>query len=71
MSNKRIAARLRAILNRNDVDSNGMVNRKVSSKHDDDIEVLLEHVSLLVADARFDSEATRRELFEVRALLEE
>lgn len=71
MSNKQIAAKLRAILNRGDIDSDGIINRKVSSKHDDEIEVLLEHISLLIVDARFDAEATRRELFEVRTLLEE
>lgn len=64
-------AKLRIILDRSDVDSEGLVNRKASIKHSDDIEVLLEHLSLLVTDLRFDSEASRRELFEIRALLEE
>lgn len=71
MDRKQIVIKLRAILDRADVDSDGLVNRKASVKHSDDVEVLLEHVSLLVADLRFDAEASRRELFEVRALLEE
>ena len=70
MQHKQIVAKLRAILHRADVESDGLVNRKRSSKHEDEIEVLLEHLSLLVADLRFDATATRRELFEVRSLLE-
>jgi hypothetical protein len=78
MDKKRVAAILSQILARADVESDGLVNRKVSAKHRDtwgkdqaDIEVLLSHVSLLVADLRFDIAATRRELFEARRLLEE
>ncbi len=70
MEKKQIIAKLRKILDRDDVYSDSMVNRKMSSKHSDDMEILLEHVSLLVADLRFEKEATRNELFEVRALLE-
>jgi len=70
MEHKQIVAKLRAILDRADVESDGLVNRKRSSKHEDEIEVLLEHLSLLVTDLRFDATAARRELFEVRALLE-
>jgi len=71
MDKKQIAAKLRAILDREDVESDGLVNRKMSSGHTSEIEVLLEHVSLLVADCRFNAEASKRELFEVRTLLEE
>jgi len=71
MDRKQILAKLRAILDRADVDSDGMINRKKSSRHEDEMEVLLEHVSLLVTDLRFDVAATRNELFEVRCLLEE
>lgn len=70
MNRKQITAKLRAILNRADVDSDGMLNRKKSLKHQDDIEVLLEHVSLLVLYLTFDTEASRRELFAIRSLLE-
>jgi len=70
VNKKQIIAKLRIILNRADVESDGLINRKASSKHNDDIEVLLEHVSLLVVDLRFDADASRRELFEIRTLLE-
>lgn len=71
MDKNRVAAKLRAILDRADVESDGLINRKKSSEHDSEIDVLLEHISLLVTDLRFDTEATRRELFAVRHLLEE
>lgn len=63
--------KLRKILDRTDLGSDMLMNRKMSSKHNDEIEVLLEHLVLLISDLRFDAEATRRELFEVRCLLEE
>lgn len=71
MDRKQIIAKLRAILNREDVENDGLVNRKVSLKHSDEIQVLLEHISLLVLDSKFNVEASNRELFEVRAALEE
>jgi hypothetical protein len=71
MDQKRVIAKLKAILNRADVESDGLVNRKRSPEHSSEIEVLLDHLSLLVADLRFNVVATRRELYEVRCLLEE
>jgi len=71
MDEKRIAAKLRMILDRDDVDSDGLVNRKRSPQHGSEIEVLLAHVEILVAYLRFDAEATRNELFVARNLLEE
>lgn len=71
MQQKEVIAKLRLILDRADVDSDGIINRKMSTQHANEIEVLLEHISLLVLDLRFDSEASRRELFEIRLLLEE
>lgn len=71
MDKKQIASRLREILNGADTESDSMVNRKKSALHDDDIEVLLSHISLLVADLRFNEKAALDELFEVRRLLEE
>lgn len=71
MDRKQITASIRAILDRADIETDGLVNRKVSPKHNDEIEVLLEHVRLLVADLKFDVAVSRRELFEVRAVLEE
>ena len=71
MDNKQVAAKLRAILDRADVESDGLISRKRSSKHTSEIEILLEHVSLLVTDLRFDNAATRNELWQVRDVLEE
>jgi hypothetical protein len=71
MNNKEITSRLREILCREDVENDGLINRKRSSKHEDDMSVLLEHIALLIADLRFEAEATRRELFDIRGLLEE
>lgn len=71
MDNKKIATKLRAILNRADVESDGLINRKRSPYHNDEIEILLEHLSLLVTDLRFNVSATLNELHKVRSILEE
>lgn len=71
MNQKEIISRLKKILNKSDVESDGLINRKRSSKHDGEVEVLLDHISLLVADLRFNAKVDRRELFQVRAVLEE
>jgi len=71
MNQKQVVAKLRFLLDRADVESDGLINRKVSSQHSGEVQVLLEHISLLILDLRFDAEASRRELFEVRSLLEE
>lgn len=71
MNPKKIAEKLREILNKADIENDGIVNRKKSIQHENEIEVLLEHVSLLVADLRFDAYASRNELFSIRQLLEE
>lgn len=70
MDKKEIVAILRKILDREDVEADGLLNRKKSSKHDNDISVLLQHMSILVADLRFDLQSTRNELFQARTLLE-
>lgn len=71
MNNKQITTKLRAILGRADIESDGLINRKMSSKHKDKIEILLENLSLLISDLRFDAKASRSELFEVRKILED
>lgn len=71
MNNKQITIKLKSILNRADVESDGLINRKRSLHHNDEIEVLLEHLSLLVTDLRFNVSATLNELYEVRSILEE
>jgi len=70
MTQKDIAKKLREILDKHDTDTDGFINRKRSSKHQSDIELLLEHVSLLVADLKFEAHASRNEMFEIRQLLE-
>jgi len=69
MDHKQIISKLKTILARADIGTDVLI-RKRSSKHDSEIEMLLEHVALLVLDAKFDAEISRRELFEVRTLLE-
>jgi len=71
MNKKEIMSQLRVILNKEDVDIDSPVNRKRSAKHESDIEVLLQHVSMLVSYLKFDADSSREELFYVRSLLEE
>jgi len=67
----KLAKKLRAILDREDMDSDGLITRKPSKKHEDNLDVLIQHISILIKDFRFDKEATRRELSEIRQLLDE
>lgn len=71
MDRNEIIMRLTQILDKMDTDRESIVTRGISRKHEDKIELLIEHVSMVVSDLRFDAEASRRELFEVRKLLEE
>ena len=71
MNQKQVIAKLRGILDRADVEQDGIINRKQSKEHSGELEVLLENVSLLVTDLRFEVAATRNELFQVRSVLEE
>lgn len=71
MNQKQVVVKLRNILDRSDVEPCGLINRKKSKKHDDELEVLLEHISILVKDLQFEVAATRNELFQVRSILEE
>lgn len=68
---KQIATQLRSILDRNDIEQDGLITRKPSQKHTDNIDVLIQHISLLVTDLRFDAEASRREMSAVKSLLDE
>ncbi len=70
MNLKEINDRLRTILDKDDIDKDHPITRNPSSKHGSATQVLLEHLSLLVTDLRFDAECSRRELIEVRNLLE-
>ncbi len=72
MNQEHIKSILRKILNQEDLElvKEEVLSRKKSQKHDCEIEVLIEHISLLVTDLRFATEASNRELFEARQLLE-
>lgn len=70
MNQQEIDTKLRNILDNDDVDRDHPITRNPSPKHGSATEVLLEHLSLLVTDLRFDAECSRRELFEVRDILE-
>lgn len=69
MTQKQIAQILRSILKKEDINTD-IVNRKFTTI-DEEISVLLAHVSLLVTDLRFDSSACRRELTAIKKILEE
>jgi len=71
MTNKQITSKSIEILNRCDIEQNGLISRKQSSKHDDELEVLLEHISLLITDLKFQLTATLHELSEAQNILEE
>lgn len=70
MTPSKIVKKLQAILDKADIDRDSPITRAKSRKHFSQIEVLLEHVQILVAELRHDAEASKRELFQVRNLLE-
>lgn len=70
MKEEEIIDQLRDILANDDIDRDHPITRNTSNKHASSIEVLLQHVAILVADLRFDAECSRRELFEIRDTLE-
>lgn len=69
MTRQEIIQELKKILAQADR-STEIVNRKYT-KQQDEISMLLSHLSLLVADLRFDAYACRRELAAIKRLLEE
>lgn len=46
-------------------------NRKLSIKHESEIEVLIEHLGVYVEYTLLDNQATRSELFYLKSLLED
>lgn len=68
---EQITSYLREILNQEDIYSDGILSRKVSQKHDDKIEVLLQHLKILVMYLRFEASASNKEMFKIRNLIEE
>lgn len=71
MTEQEIRKRLEKILDRADLDRDDPLTRKKSAKHKDELVVLLDHVSILVASLRHDKESLRRELRDLKKLLEE
>jgi hypothetical protein len=66
MNKTDVSKRLRAILEKCDIDPTGILNRKVSIDHDDAIGVLINHIEILFQYLQLDAEASRREVFALR-----
>ncbi len=68
----RIAAQVRALLADQDIDSatDGMLNRKRSAEHQDDLDVLIQHVAIVMQYLRMDAAASRREAFALQRILD-
>ena len=66
MKEKDIAKSLRSMLDRSDIDRDDPITRKKSTKHTDDVQVLLEHASILVSSLRHEAECCQRELFDLQ-----
>jgi len=69
MTNKQIISKLKILLDSDDIDKDGLLNRKTSTEYKE-INILLDHLSILIKDLKLNAEANRRELFQVRKLLE-
>ena len=70
MLDKEIKGELRRILRKAGRDPE-IINQKISSKHNnDEIKLLLEHISLIVEYLMFDAQASRNELFDLKRLNE-
>jgi len=70
MTVNEINRKLRCILQKDDCDRDSIITRCKSVGHESDTEVLIENISILISDLRFNLEATRRELFQAKSLLE-
>jgi len=70
MIEQQVKKRLLAILDKLDVDRDHPISRQKSPKHNSSLEILLEHVALLVADLRFDNQCLRQEIKAIEDLLE-
>lgn len=70
MKESEILQQLKKILNKNDIGKESPISRSLSTKHSSPVALLLEHVTILVAELRHDAESSKRELFEIRDILE-
>ena len=68
----RIAGQLRALLAGQDTDlaTDGLLNRKRSSDHADDLDVLIQHLAIVMQYLRMDAAASRREAFALQRILD-
>lgn len=71
MLDTKVREELRRILRKMDNDPEVLANRKLSIKHQDETEVLLQHVSVMVEYLLFEVQASRSELFDMRKLIED
>ena len=70
MSKVQLLIELRFILNKLDCDRDSIITREKSSKHEDDVQVLLQHIKILIEDLLHDNQALRCELFDMRQAME-
>ena len=68
----RIAGQLRALLAGQDTDlaTDGLLNRKRSLDHADDLDVLIQHLAIVMRYLRMDAAASRREAFALQRILD-
>ena|GEM_PF-2895356 len=68
----RIATKLRALLAEQDTGlaTDGTLNRKRSADHSDDVDVLIQHLAIVMQYLRMDAAASRREAFALQRILD-
>lgn len=71
MSKTQILIELRFILNKLDCDRDSIITREKSSKHDEEVSLLLSHIRILIQDLLHDNQALRCELFDIRRSIED
>lgn len=71
MLDTKVREELKRILRKADNDPEILANRKLSGKHTDETELLLQHVSIMVEYLLFDAQMSRSELFDLKRLINE
>ncbi|MCP4590493.1 MAG: hypothetical protein GY842_07105 [bacterium] len=68
----RIAEQLRSLLAGQDTDlaTDGLLNRKRTADHSDDLDVLIRNVAIVMQYLRMDAAASRREAFALQRILD-
>lgn len=69
MLDKQIKCELKRILQKIGSDPE-LINKKLSSKHEDETELLLQHLAMSVEYLLMDAQASRNELFDLKRLNE-